>query len=430
MAIAFQCSECDAALRVADDFAGKKCKCPQCSAVNVVPEADEDGGGEARRAKKLAQRITSVPVRPTKASGDEAAEGGEPEKPRAKKKAKARAKAGGGKVWLLLGCGLLTLGGGGLLSAAVCGGVIWYFYFSGPAIKEEMTYFPNNTQVVMSVRADQIRDSKLYKDLKADLGSIAMEKGSEALEGFIGIPLDNIDRVVVAGPANSGPNNDVVAVVRTNKPVKAADIIATYQKRTPNIDYMETKVAGKTVYEPRPRAGGIPSQNTEGFCVVGSKLVVFGKVDTLKSVLNRGKAPELSDRMNGLLKSADFSKAVTIVAQSDTSKGVGGGFGGLFGPQAGLSGGKNEVDPESAVGTVAVDSDLTMKLTLTFKDSKAAADAKTKIENDLAEMKRNALKDAPDLVTYKVTASGSSVNVEMTMKGSVLSKELRKAFNR
>jgi hypothetical protein len=429
MTIAFTCTDCDAPLKVADELAGRKCKCPQCSAVNVVPDADEADGGEARRAKKLGQRITSAPVR-SKQPPDDGTDGAEVEKPRGKKRARAKPAAGGGGTkWLLLGCGLLTLGGGGLLAAGVCGGAVWYFFFSGPAIKEEMTYFPNNTQVVVSVRVDQVRDSKLYKDLKADLGAIAMEKGSEALEGFIGIPVDNIDRVVVAGPANSGPNNDVVAVVRTNKPVKAADIIATIQKRTPNLDYIETKVAGKSVYEPRPRGGGISSPNAEGFCVVDSKLVVFGKVDTLKSVLNRGKAPELSDRMNSLLKSADFSKAVTLVAQSDTAKGVGSGFGDLFGP-AGLPGGKNQVEAESAVGTLAVDKDLTLKLTLTFKDSKAAADAKTKIESDIADMKRTALTDAPDLLTAKVTASGNTVNVEMTIKGTELSKQLRKAFNR
>jgi hypothetical protein len=429
MTIAFTCTDCDATLKVADDLAGRKCKCPQCSAVNVVPDADEADGGEARRAKKLGQRITSEPARSKQPPGDGPDAVGA-EKPRGKKRARPKQEAArGGTKWLLLGCGLLTLGGGGLLAAAVCGGVVWYFYFSGPAIKEEMTYFPNNTQVVISVRADQIRDSKLFKDLKADLGAIAMDKGSEALEGFIGIPLDNLNRVVAAGPANSGPNNDVVVVVRTNKPVKAADIITTIQKRAPNIDYQETKVAGKSVYEPRPRGGGISSPNAEGFCVVDSKLVVFGKVDTLKSVLNRGKAPELSDRMNSLLKSADFSKAVTLVAQSDTPKGVGSGFGNLFGP-AGLPGGKSQVEAEGAVGTLAVDKDLTLKLAMTFKDSKAAAEAKTKIENDIAEMKRTLLTDSPDLLTTKVTASGNTVNVEMTVKGTELSKQLRKAFNR
>lgn len=43
MAISLTCSKCTGKLRVADNLAGKKIKCPKCSAIVPVPSAEEDG---------------------------------------------------------------------------------------------------------------------------------------------------------------------------------------------------------------------------------------------------------------------------------------------------------------------------------------------------------------------------------------------------
>lgn len=44
MAIQFECSDCGKSLRVKDEFAGKKLRCPECETVLKIPEADD---GEA-----------------------------------------------------------------------------------------------------------------------------------------------------------------------------------------------------------------------------------------------------------------------------------------------------------------------------------------------------------------------------------------------
>jgi phage FluMu protein Com len=43
MAISLSCSKCSGKLRVADNLAGKKIKCPKCSAILPVPSTEEDG---------------------------------------------------------------------------------------------------------------------------------------------------------------------------------------------------------------------------------------------------------------------------------------------------------------------------------------------------------------------------------------------------
>src|SRR5438067_13530005 len=109
MTIAFNCSECDAPLKLGDDLAGKKCKCPKCGAVNDVP------------GKKDTARIAAVPGAKKKPDTDEGGafdDLGEAGGKKGKGK-KAGAKKGGGMKWLLLTGGVLLLGGG-LLTCA-CG---------------------------------------------------------------------------------------------------------------------------------------------------------------------------------------------------------------------------------------------------------------------------------------------------------------------
>src|SRR5438309_2729456 len=54
--IEFQCSECNRALRVRDDSAGKKVRCPQCQTVLVIPPPLE-GGRPKRPAAQDSVRI-------------------------------------------------------------------------------------------------------------------------------------------------------------------------------------------------------------------------------------------------------------------------------------------------------------------------------------------------------------------------------------
>src|SRR5271156_1502787 len=42
MPITFACDDCDTSIRVKDQFAGKKARCPKCGAVVRVPQLEEE----------------------------------------------------------------------------------------------------------------------------------------------------------------------------------------------------------------------------------------------------------------------------------------------------------------------------------------------------------------------------------------------------
>jgi phage FluMu protein Com len=414
MAIAFQCSQCEATLKVADTSAGKKCKCPTCSAVNVIPGGNDEAAEDAPSTRSAAARIATAPTRPPKTA---AASNPDAEEPRSKVK-KSVAKKGGNKMMLLIGgavllCGLalfgcVGLGGGGF--------AIWYFFLSDP-LREDTRYFPNNSNLVVAVRVDDLRSSEFYTTIKSDLGKVIMEKSEGAIEDEIGIPLDNIDRIVAAGITEG---NDTVVVIHTKKSVQAVDMITAMRKKNAAASFTETRANGKTINE---RNTQFPGQNSMSFCVVDSKLVLMGNASVLKTVLERDKAPDLSEKMKTAMKAADFKKTMTLVAvDMDANKNTM--------PVGGMPfGGNNTMPPPvSMVIALQVDKDIVSTTTMTFKDAKAAEDAKAKVEQALTQMRTSPLlRDMPsDLFDTKMRVSGKDLIADTTVKGATVSKLLRK----
>jgi hypothetical protein len=386
MTIAFNCSDCGSPLKVADELGGKKCKCPKCSTVNVVP--NDEGGA-----------ISTAPAR-TKRAADEGDDGGGAVVKKTKK-----AKAGGSKK-LLLTCGILgVLGLGFLACAGVIGGFgIWYFFFSDP-LKDEAKYFPTGTEIVASIRVDDLRKARLYEDMKKEVGNIAWEAVMSGIEGQTGIPVDDMDRVVFAGGSGAA---DPVVIVRTNKEVKPDDMIKAIKKKNPGANYEDTKKGDKKIYSPKDGFG-------QAFCVVDTKMVVFGKADELKKIIERDKAPDLSDNMKKMIGKASFRKTVGFAfALKDAKKG-GGNFAGDIPP------------PEMGYGYVDIGKDIDASVTLIFGSSKDAESAKTKADKGIADMKKGMASDPTgkefvDAVDVKVKQSGSDVTLDVTVKGSSLSK--------
>jgi predicted Zn finger-like uncharacterized protein len=48
MAISFTCPSCESDLRLKDELAGRKVKCPRCGDVIAIPADDEDEGREEK----------------------------------------------------------------------------------------------------------------------------------------------------------------------------------------------------------------------------------------------------------------------------------------------------------------------------------------------------------------------------------------------
>ena len=253
MTIEFKCSACSTNLKVADNLAGKKCKCASCAAVNNVPDA------AASQAAVAEESSTN------------------------RKKGKTKK----GSNWLLIGGGLAVLVLG--LSACSCcsgGFAIYYFWFSG---FDDLKYMPNEVSLLTSERVDQVLNSPAGKE-KKQFGF----QGGDALKSQHGLGNNNIDRVT------SGTGLGNITVITTLSSVDAAEIASKLggsftETKVGSYTMMESKGAGKT------------------FCVVGRKKVIYGDAKTVRTVLERDQAPKLSEQMQSGLNKADFTNSVVMV---------------------------------------------------------------------------------------------------------------------
>src|SRR5450755_2517656 len=89
MTIAFACSECERKLKVKDELAGRKVKCPSCGASIAVPSEEAVIEGPPPRKSRPPEDDEAPPVREHD-DADEGDKGEEEERPRKKKKKKKK----------------------------------------------------------------------------------------------------------------------------------------------------------------------------------------------------------------------------------------------------------------------------------------------------------------------------------------------------
>jgi hypothetical protein len=390
MTIAFNCSACDAPLKLGDDLAGKKCKCPKCGAVTDVP-----GAGPA---KKDTARVAAAAK--TKPDTDEGGALDDPGESGGKKGKKAKAKKGGGMKWLLLGGGLLLLGGG-LLTCACGGGVgawWWFVWRTGPP--DEVRYLPSGTVSVRWQRVDQLRNSAIYKEVAA----VGKDTEFENFDKQFGIAAAEVDTRLVGGSRGAGAES--VTVLRTKSSVQAA-AIKDKLRGGGNTEFTETKVGKYTMYE--SKVGG------QSFCVADSKVVVYGTAKTLRNVLERDKAPEFSSGMQAAMKKADFSKTETKV--NDYSDGKGSTFGGF----GGFGVGKSNLQLESHVEEHQAGSGISLRSVYTFKSASDASTAKKEWDDGYQKAKSDPLtKEFVADMQASASVSGNSLVIEGKMTAKAL----------
>lgn len=427
MSIAFNCAECGAPLKVADTFAGKRCKCPKCSVVNTVPADDEEEAVEEeaeapRKGKKAA--IATEPAKgkkkakpaddaeePEESGGADngAAEGDKPRKGKGKKKA----KKGGSKKGLLLGGVAVVL----FLGCLGCGGLggfgaWWFGWFS--STPDEFKYLPTGTQTVSVDRVDKARNSQFYKDMQATMGGKSEFDNFEKQFGLTGT---NVERRVTGG--SRGANAENVTIFRTKSAVQASDLLTKFKQDDAKLEYSETKVGKYTINEPKSAPGVFNFK--QAFCVVDSKTVLFGQAKTLQSVLERDKMPEFSANMQAALKKADFSKTSTNVIDYGDGKEVGGG-GFMLDFGIGKSGQLNWSVTEADAGT-----DLKIHSVYVYKDSASAADAKKDWDAKYEKEKNGALQKE---ALKEVQVSSSAFGNTFTVDGKITSKFFAKMFGK
>jgi hypothetical protein len=376
MSIAFSCPGCGKNYLVADTFAGKRAKCQKCGATCQVP------GGAITTAP--------APVPPAPYPSPAPAQDWQGSTP--------APRSGGRKRGLILAAVAVV---GILLLTGASFGVYKIFFAGSSGLGNDLKFMPADTDLIASIRVDDVMASDTYKDLEKQYADIVSE--TKKMQEELSLAPSDIGQIVVGVPF-SDPEN-TVAVVHTKKAVEAKDLIAKHKD-----DFNEVKVGNYTVYEQKPKEiffkvgqqlGGTgqpvvepvappPSKKdkTMAFCVVDSKLVLAGP--GVKAALERDKKPEFSEGMQAAMKAADFSKPVVVAVNlkdalakfSKASKGMGE----MNMAMAMMPPGATE-GYDAAVLEVSVASDVKIMATVICKDSAKAEEAKKMADASLAQFK-------------------------------------------
>lgn len=396
--IVFACPSCAKQFKVPDEMAGRQSRCTQCSTPLTVPASTA--------AVAAWQQGAPQPVPPPMSAPSPYDVGGV-------------ARPADDRFGFLKNKFVIA-GVAGVFGVVMLGAVVWGGYrllFGGSGLGAEVRYLPDNTQAVVSLRPEQVLNSDAYKELKKEIMADQRSSSSDPEKEFeqvSGLPLNNMQQVVVGFSA--GGNSEGIIVVKTVKPVTADEIKSKRGGSPP-----ETKVGNYSVYEAFPMA----------WCVAEPKIVVFGKLDQLKKVLERNKDAELSAGLKTALKHADFSKSAVMAVDvkevyaktKEESKKQGVDFDKMI-DQIGIANPMGDID--AMTYSLDVGKDIKYQSVSLCKDSKTAEDMKVMSDGLAVFLRRLFPKYGGDSFdTWESSTSGSKMTASMTLKTESIVKFIK-----
>ena len=182
---------------------------------------------------------------------------------------------------------LLAVGGVALLAV---GGIVGFMFFLGGGGSQDLTYMPDNITSIRYMNVAQLRSSALYKEYAEDEED-NINRLEDACDDRLGIDLYEISTVTMGGTKSSG----TIAVVRTSANVNADDILDNRNMNDPEKD----KVNGHIIYSVKSR---FSKNRSKCFCVVNSRLVLYGNHDLLEEVLEAKSRPKFRKDMEAGLR--------------------------------------------------------------------------------------------------------------------------------
>lgn len=397
MPIACACSTCGKRYRVADDMAGRKGKCT-CGDVFVIPQI----------AAPEPTAIPPLPPPPPKTAArveaDASAESEDDDfSSEPPPRTRANSSRGSSRALLVAVCvGLL-----GVLAADGLGA--WYLFFkskptSSLAAKSVDTkFFPANTEIVLSVRVDEIMSSEVFKQIKQEFPDLEKMLESDGLGEEMGLSLEDVSHVVVAANVTAG-NPEGVGIVKLKKPTTAESLLAKLKQPSKP---QQSSVGRHTMY----------GRRDTGFCLVDGDTLLVGPDKFVREILQHDKTPELSEVMKALLKQVDFSKTV---AAGVTLKGVSPQIAGAMGKNAGIDPNMIEQFRKSIDGLVlqvGLAADVEMSATVICPDAKQAGELSTQLTQVLTPLKQDQqVKDDIKKLLEKISISATGSNVVITSR--------------
>jgi hypothetical protein len=301
-----------------------------------------------------------------------------------------------------------------------------------PPIEDDFKYFSPDSDLLVVVHMDKAVASDPVRRITKDIPDAA--RGLEEMKKDIGVGLADIERLSLGVRAKE---DNALLVVRTNKPVKAADVLATFrQKRFPSDKehaYKEVKVGERTMYE-----ADQPDQPS--FCLIGDRTLLVAEVKVLKPALERGGKGEVPAGMRKGLAQVD--QQATLYFVLDLKHIVADKPNALPGAEdflGGFNARKSLADTETLTGSLTLAETITGRMTALCKDEKAAAALKADVDKGLAgiaeEFKKLADKDPrfpkqllllPGLV--KTSTAGNAVRGEVSVKSDAVVTTIKAIF--
>jgi hypothetical protein len=448
MPITFACPECDKTFKVSDEMAGRKGKCNNCGATMLIPgkvgamkssngtprsrddaddEDDRDYEDEPRsqvRRKRDDDDYDHEVVRSRRQDDDDFDdEREEEERPRRKKKRKKKKARSLMGLWVSLGIlGTLAILSGTYFAVAALIG-IWPF--GGPG--EAMKFMPDNCNLLISIKWDDVEKSQVFQDLKKNNPEIEKALNPQSQKGFGFWKVKNPDSILVgvslsktSFTSNTPPK--ATAAFSFKERVSEDDMLNSVENKSA---FKEAKIGSFKVYDG-------PEWS---FSVVSSKMIIVGEKEQVRAVLERNKHPEISEGLRAAMDKVNFSKGIAIAADlkglaSSSPKGPGGIPGGGQDPMAAFQKVGEEV--EGLAAQISPGTDIGIECTLICKTAKGAEDIKKSAEGLSAMLGMFGAavpKEAKEILdTLKATVAGNNVTITMNIKGSSITNLTNNPF--
>jgi hypothetical protein len=304
---------------------------------------------------------------------------------------------------------------------------------TAPSRADELKYLPTGTFLLYSLDVKAALKSKLYEEVRSRFKEFDKELGRSREE--IGIEVNNMARIT-AGAASIGDRgqNSIIAVA-TIKPVTAAEIKAArkpwaFQK---DFKFTESKVGKHTVYEESysfdldATDDAKPLVKGQAFCVVEDNVVLYGRLESVRKVLERNEKVKLSAGAEAGLKAAGLTEPFTMIidlqaiperdstAMQKAFGQVIPGFADVFPSAQTLTVRASAADQLKAVATVY------------FKDAASAADARKVADAGVVAIKgllKDDAQDEPDVQKAKKQVRDALGAVKLSSNNTQVSAEI------
>jgi hypothetical protein len=192
--------------------------------------------------------------------------------------------------------GLWLLGGMFALAGLACTFILLTHDFRrsndlmpGPATA--LAYLPSDTNLAALVRVQRLRDQPAGKDVLDFLGLAAAEDGRDPAQPFLGVPLDNLDILLLSMKSDADHFRPIL-LVQTRRPYDPEIVGAVLDTGRPIQD------GYRTVYQVRSPKLGFGAV----WFAATNVLVLAANVDTLEAVPKQPGTDALPESLGSLIK--------------------------------------------------------------------------------------------------------------------------------